>query len=439
MTPTSYLDPAALESGTNASVRYADSSRLTLSGKDYLPLMQGGMGVDISTAELALEVGRLGGIGHISDAMSPYVSDKRDGTRFQATKAKAFKGEITTEGAPGAQWDPEVVYDASKRYVSSVMQKKTGPGAIFVNVMEKLGMGNPNETLRARLRGALDGGVDGVTLSAGLHNGTLKLIEDHPRFRDVAFGIIVSSARALAIFMRSASRVNRLPDYIIVEGPLAGGHLGFGEDWKNYSLSQIVTEVRQYLDETGQNIPVIAAGGVFNGGDALRMIDLGASGIQVATRFTIANECGLPPHIKQIYLKAREEDIVVNMTSPTGYPMRMLKSSPSMSSNVKPNCAALGYILDKEQKCAYHKAYAAVGTTPTGEKLPVTEKMCICFHFMKYNTYTCGHNVHRLRDVVARDVHGGFVLPTAEEIFNDYLFRKFSIDRLDNEQLVAFG
>ncbi len=123
------------------------------------------------------------------------------------------------------------------------MEAKRGDGMIFVNCMEKLTMNAPRETLRVRLCGALDAGIDGITLSAGLHLGSFALIEDHPRFRDAKLGIIVSSLRALQLFLRKNARLNRLPDYIIVEGPLAGGHLGFGMDWAQYDLRTIVTEI----------------------------------------------------------------------------------------------------------------------------------------------------------------------------------------------------
>lgn len=418
-------------------MKFADRSRLTVGGKDYLPLMQGGMGVDISTAALALEVARLGGVGHISDAMAPWLSDKYLGTRIQATKSKGFREEITPAGVPGAAWNTDVVYDANKRAAAYAMERKRGNGAIFVNVMEKLGMGNPSGTLQARLRGVLDGGIDGITLSAGLHNGSLKLIEDHPRFRDAAIGIIVSSVRALAIFLRSAQRVNRLPDYIVVEGPLAGGHLGFGEDWREHDLETIVREVVAYLEEAELKIPVIAAGGVFTGADAMGMCDAGATAVQVATRFTISKECGLPEKVKHEYIRAKEEDVEVNSSSPTGYLMRMLKQSPSLHSNISPNCAALGYMLDRDGKCSYQQAYVDAPVNAEGVKLPVVNKMCICYHFMKHNCYTCGHNVYRLKETVEFDAEGKASLPTAEIIFNDYLYSPVTKEWVEVGELIS--
>lgn len=402
-------------------IKVLDDHRFTLRGKEFRPLMVGGMGVDISTSALALEAARLGAIGHISDAMSPYVADRKFRTKFQHSKMTKFRALQKSDPDVHIQWDPVEVYKAQLLHIGSTMEAKRGSGGVFVNVMEKLTMGAPKETLRARLQGALDAGIDGITLSAGLHNGTLALIEDHPRFRDAVIGIIVSSARALKIFLRGAARVNRLPDYIVVEGPLAGGHLGFGEDWREHDLRTIVREVLDMLKEESLNIPVIPAGGVFTGRDAVEMINLGASAVQVATRFTISRECGLPDHVKQVYLRSDEEDVEVNMASPTGYPMRMLKQSPSLRSNIAPSCESLGYILDGKGQCAYRTLWHSLPDGPNGEKAPIREKMCICHHFMRFQCYTCGHNVFRLKDTTKLLANGKYFLPTAEHIILDYL------------------
>ncbi len=418
-----------------------DDYRLNLRGKLFKPLVVGGMGVDISTAELALEAARLGGIGHISDAMVPFVSDKRFGTTFQREKGEANRhlrvesGDVVPETVD-IKWIPEVVYQAALNHSSATMDRKQpGAGLVFVNVMEKLNHGNPRETLAARLRGVMDGGIDGITLSAGLHTGTLKLVEDHPRFRDVLFGIIVSSARALKIFLRGSAKADRLPDYIIVEGPLAGGHLGFGEDWREHDLRNIVNEVIEFLRAEDLQIPVIPAGGVFTGNDAVSYLDMGASAVQVATRFTISRECGLPENVKQIYINSKEEDIEVNMTSPSGYPMRMLKSSPSLRSNIRPNCEALGYLLDGNGACSYRTAWNNTPVLENGRKAPVAEKMCICYHFMKYSCYTCGQNVYRLKNATFQLPNGRYYLPTAEEVFLDYMEGRNYVQ--EQERLVA--
>jgi nitronate monooxygenase len=288
-----------------------DDFRLRLGSAEFVPIVVGGMGVDISSAALGLEACRLGGIGHISDAMSPYVSDRYFATKYTKAKSLKHRASRDTTDKTSVRFDNEHLYEAQRRYVADTMDSKRGPGAVHINVMEKLQMGAPSATLAARLRGALDGGIDGVTLSAGLHNGTLKLIADHPRFRDVNIGIIVSSLRALKIFLRSGARVDRLPDYVVVEGPLAGGHLGFGEDWREHRLQDIVTEIVAFLKAEELDIPVIPAGGVFTGTDAVEMIELGAAAVQVATRFTVTEECGMPAKVKQEYLAATEDMVEV--------------------------------------------------------------------------------------------------------------------------------
>ena len=260
----------------NTPMDAVDNYRLRLGADEYVPIIVGGMGVNISAAELALEASRLGGIGHISDAMNPFVSDKKFQTKFTKTKSAIHRASRDSFDKTTVKFDPEELRKAQLQVVRSVMDQKTGDGAIFINVMEKLNMAAPGETLKARLAAALEGGIDGVTLSAGLHNGSLKLIEDQPRFRDVKIGIIVSSVRALKIFLRNANRVRRLPDYVIVEGPLAGGHLGFGDDWREYNLRDIVIEVLEFLQKEELNIPVVPAGGIFTGTDATEYLQLGA-------------------------------------------------------------------------------------------------------------------------------------------------------------------
>lgn len=401
-----------------------DNYRLKLGKGEFVPIVTGGMGVDISTSELALEACRLGGIGHISDAMVPFVSDKKFKTKFTQEKKKQYQDNINNLDKTKVKFDLEVIKQAQINHVQSTIEQKQGSGAVHINVMEKLNMAAPLPTLKARLCAALDGGIDGITLSAGLHMHSIKLMEDHPRFRDAQIGIIVSGVRALKIFLRSAYRSDRLPDYIVVEGPLAGGHLGFGEDWKRHNLKQIVSEVLAYLKENDLNIPIIPAGGIFTGTDAVEYLAAGAAAVQVATRFTVTKECGLPEKAKQRYFSAKEEDVIVSFVSPTGYPIRLLSNSPCLNSNIKPNCEPLGYILDKDGQCQYIDAYEATGNDEKGNKLPVKEKICLCFHFGSYNCYTCGHYVYRLRDTSVKNEDGSYQLLTAEHVFKDYQFSK---------------
>lgn len=399
-----------------------DNYRLKLGRFELVPIMVGGMGVDISTERLAREASRLGGVGHISDAMISFVSDRHFNTRFTQAKHAFHRKWQGISDKAAVKFDLETVREAQLNHVRHCMDQKEGPGAIFINVMEKLTMADPAGTLRARLRAALDGGVDGITLSAGLHTGSLQHIADHPRFRDAAIGIIVSSTRALQIFLRRAKQLSRMPDYIVVEGPLAGGHLGFGQDWKKFQLSTITSEVLEFLKKQDLTIPVIPAGGIFTGTDAVEYLENGAAAVQVATRFTVTEECGLGEREQQHYFEASEEDVVVSSTSPTGYLIRMLTSSPCLKSAVKPMCEAFGYMLDGEGKCSYIDAHDAAPRNDKGRCEQVEDKMCLCYHFSKNNCYTCGHYVYRLKDTTRRRPDGSWQVLSAEHVFRDYQF-----------------
>jgi nitronate monooxygenase len=382
--------------------------------------------VDISTAELALEAARLGGIGHISDALVHDVSDRRFDTEYVKGKTKFYKTNINNSDKSSVQFNLGQLAEATKLHVGRTMEAKRGDGMVFVNCMEKLTMNSPRDTLQVRLNSALDAGIDGITLSAGLHLGSFALMADHPRFRDAKLGIIVSSVRALQLFLRKTARLNRLPDFVVIEGPLAGGHLGFGLDWAAYDLATIVTEIAAYLKAEQLEIPLIAAGGIFTGSDGVSFLENGASAIQVATRFTIANECGLPAKAKQAYFKASDEDVIVNTISPTGYPMRMLRNSPAIGTGIRPNCEAYGYLLDGNGSCSYIDAYnREISLHPDGKNLSVKDKTCLCTQMQNYNVWTCGSTTYRLKDTTRQLPDGSYQTLSAEHIFKDY---QFSVD-----------
>ena len=400
-----------------------DDFRLRWGKQELVPIMIGGMGVDISTAELALEAARLGGVGHISDAMLPVVSDKRYDTGFVKEKLQQYKHNIDNADKSEVKFDLGHVAEATRLHVGKTMEAKRGSGMVFINCMEKLTMNAPKETLKVRLWEALSAGIDGITLAAGLHLGSFAMIEDHPRFRDAKLGIIVSSLRALQLFLRKNARTNRLPDFVVVEGPLAGGHLGFGMDWAQYDLATITQEVIDYLKAEQLDIPVIPAGGIFTGTDATNFLEMGAAAVQVATRFTVADECGLPKDVQQEYFKASEDDIEVNGVSPTGYPMRMLKNSPAIGSGIRPGCESYGYVLDASGKCTYIDSYnREVALHPDAKKIQVFDKTCLCTHMRNFKLWTCGHYTYRLKDTTRKLEDGSYQVLSAEHIFKDYQF-----------------
>jgi nitronate monooxygenase len=404
-----------------------------LASKELVPIMIGGMGVDISTAELALEAARLGGSG-----ISPmrWSIPLPIGASIPSSSRTSSSSTNSTSPIPTSRWssfDLEQLAEATRMHVGRTMEAKRGDGLIFVNCMEKLTMNAPRETLRVRMQGALDAGIDGITLAAGLHLGSFALIEDHPRFRDAKLGIIVSSCARCSLFLRKTARcTNRLPDYVVVEGPLAGGHLGFGMDWAQYDLATIVAEIHRYLQAEQLDIPLIPAGGIFTGSDAVSFLEQGAAAVQVATRFTVSRECGLPEDVKQVISKPAKSDIEVNQISPTGYPMRMLKQQPGIGDGIRPNCEAYGYLLDSSGNCSVHR-------TPTTAKWrcipgrkgsrswtrPVCARTCATSR-----CWTCGHYTYRLKDTTRRNEDGSYQLLSAEHIFRDY---QFSTDRLAPE------
>ena len=404
-------------------MKRVDDFRLQLGKHELVPIMIGGMGVDISTVDLALEVARLGGVGHISDAMINTVADRRYDTKYVKEKLAFYKFNVKNDDKSAVKFDLGTVAEATRLHVESAMSQKKGDGLIFINCMEKLTMNAPKETLKVRMSAALDAGIDGMTLAAGLHLGSFALIEDHPRFHDAKLGIIVSSVRALQLFLKKSARTKRMPDYVVVEGPLAGGHLGFGMDWAEYDLATIVAEVIKFIKDENLNIPVIPAGGIFSGSDAVSYLESGAAAVQVATRFTVSKECGLPDPIKQEYFKATEDDIEVNQISPTGYPMRMIKSSPAIGDGIRPNCEAYGYLLDATGKCSYITSYnREVAAHPGARKVSVMDKTCLCTQMRNFDLWTCGHLTYRLKDTTNKLADGSYQLLSAEHVFKDYQF-----------------
>lgn len=197
-------------------------------------------------------------------------------------------------------------------------------GHIAVNVMGVLS--NSDDLIRTAVRE----GVKIIVFGAGLPGNLPRVVDDS----SVNLVPIVSSARAAKLILRVwDSRYNRIPDGFILEGPLAGGHLGFSIEQlmepEKYSLEKLLPSlldsIKEYEDKYGKKIPIIVAGGIFDGKDIARMLTLGASGVQIATRFVCTTECAVSNQFKQAYLNAQEEDIVI-IKSPAGLPGRAIRN-----------------------------------------------------------------------------------------------------------------
>ena len=264
-----------------------------------VPVIQGGMGVGISLSGLASAVANEGGVGIISSAGLGLLY-KKFSTNYLEASIAGLKEEI-------------------------LKAREKTKGIIGVNVM--VAMSNFADMAKTAIAEKVDILIAGAGLPLDMPSflqkgSTTKLIP------------IVSSARAVKIICEKwKTNYNYLPDAVIVEGPKAGGHLGFKEEQifdSNYQLEklvpEIVTELMLFEEKYNQPIPLIAAGGIYTGKDIHDILELGASGVQMGTRFVTTTECDASMAFKQSYIDAEEKDIEI-IKSPVGMPGRAILSS----------------------------------------------------------------------------------------------------------------
>ncbi len=264
-----------------------------------LPIVQGGMGVGVSLSGLASAVANEGGVGVISAAGLGLIY-KEHSSNFNEASIYGLKEELRK------------AREATK-------------GIIGVNVM--VAMSNFADMVKT----AIQEKADIIFSGAGLPLNLPAFLTEGAKTK---LSPIVSSARAAKLLCEKWwQNYNHIPDAIVVEGPKAGGHLGYKREQledANYSLEQIlpevVKEVRAFADEHRVEIPVIAGGGIYTGEDIYRIMQLGADGVQMGTRFVTTEECDADPAFKQSYLNARKEDIEI-IQSPVGMPGRAINSS----------------------------------------------------------------------------------------------------------------
>ncbi len=261
-----------------------------------MPIIQGGMGIGISLSGLASAVANQGGIGVISAACIGFREPDLH-SNFLEANIRALRKEIRKA-------------------------KEMTKGILGVNIM--VAMSNFADMVKT----SIEEGIDIIFCGAGLPLNLPEFLTPSSQTKLVP---IVSSARAAKLIAKKwMDKYQYLPDAIVVEGPLAGGHLGFQRnqiDDPEYSLEQIVKEVLasvRPLEEAHQKpIPVIAGGGVYSGEDIHRILSIGASGVQMATRFVATEECDAALDYKLAYVKAKEEDIGI-IQSPVGMPGRAI-------------------------------------------------------------------------------------------------------------------
>jgi len=335
-----------------------------------LPIIQGGMGIGVSLAPLASAVAKEGGIGIISSAALDRLISKRKGKKVNS-------------------------YDAAYEEVS--LSKALG-GFTGINIMIALA-----RDYEASVRGALDAGTDCIISGAGLPLG-LPAIQPP---KDTALIPIVSSARALDLICKKWERLGYRPDAVVLEGPLAGGHLGFKADQIDIESNKLENLLPPVLDvaERYGRIPVIVAGGIYTHADVLQFMKMGASGVQVGTRFLATEESTASPQYKQAVLDVRKEDIVIatDPGSPCGFPFRVIRQSPMYQSAIRklrePKCNR-GYVLLKDAEGKYTRCPA---------KESNEHHFCICNGLLSsagYNPdveeplYTVGTNAYRVNKIV---------------------------------------
>lgn len=267
------------------------------------PVLQGGMGVGVSLDRLAGAVAACGGMGTISSALCGYME-------------------------PDFDQDPNGAnLRALKRQVRHAKELANGAGLVAVNIMVA------TRQYAESVLTALRAGADAIVCGAGLPKDLPELAAQVPE-SNAALAPVVSSGRAAGLLCRLwEKRGGRVPDFIVLEGPLAGGHLGFtpeeAQQRQPRLLSELLAEVLEALEpfkkKYSRDIPVFVAGGVKDGGEMAGYMREGAAGAQFATRFIATEECDASPAYKQALINAREEDITI-VQSPVGMPGRALNS-----------------------------------------------------------------------------------------------------------------
>lgn len=331
--------------------------------KIFPPIIQGGMGIMVSGPHLAAAVSNTGAMGTLA-AVGSGEGSEYEGMGVVARSALGLRDMIRATRASTSK-------------------------PIAVNIMCAL------SHYISLLKVAIEEKVDAIISGAGLPLKLPSLVQNSPETKLIP---IVSSARAARLICKVwSTKYSRLPDALIVEGPLAGGHLGFTMDEvaasRPSALERLVTEILEVTDEYGQKhnckIPVIAAGGIFDGKDIARFLKLGASGVQMATRFVCTDECDASLEFKQEYINAKPEDIVV-LKSPVQMPLRVIRNDFVRKIQ---NGTAVNF------ECRYH-CLATCEPDKTSYCIAKTLLNAQRGHFDS-GFAPCGANAHRVNKIVS--------------------------------------
>jgi nitronate monooxygenase len=346
--------------------------KLVIKGKTLkAPIIQGGMGVGVSLHPLASAVALEGGLGIVSSACLDKLVSKRNGKTV--TAYEAVYEEVSLAKARGGFTGMNIMVALVRDYADSV-------------------------------KGSIDAGADAIISGAGLPL-SLPSIQ---KSKDTALIPIVSSARALDIICKKWGKLGYMPDAAVLEGPLAGGHLGFAiEDveLESNKLENLLPPVKDTAKKYG-DFPIIVAGGIYTHEDIVKFITLGADGVQMGTRFLATHECSATEAYKQAVLHATSDDILVATRpgSPCHLPFRIIKQSPMYQSCLKslrkPSCTK-GYLLLKDSEGKFTICEAKTNTH---------DYFCICNGLLSsagYNgdveepLYTVGTNASRVDRIMS--------------------------------------
>ena len=266
-----------------------------------LPIIQGGMGVGVSLSRLAGAVAKEGGVGVISTAQIGYAEDD-----FETDQAGCNLRAI-------------------RRHIREAKAIACGNGLVGVNIMVAL------KHYREHVKAAVSAGADVIISGAGLPMELPELVREDSGTK---IAPIVSSKRAAKLILKMWShRYDRTADFLVIEGPKAGGHLGFSKEQLtdideiafDDEIRDIIACKQEYEKQYEKLIPVIVAGGIFDQKDVRHAFELGADGVQVASRFVATEECDASDAYKQAYIQAKEEDIEI-IQSPVGMPGRAIRN-----------------------------------------------------------------------------------------------------------------
>jgi NAD(P)H-dependent flavin oxidoreductase YrpB (nitropropane dioxygenase family) len=315
-----------------------------------LPIIQGGMGVGISLSGLASAVANQGGIGVISTA-GIGLGEPDNSTNFIEANNRGLAKEIRKA-------------------------RELTNGIIGVNIM--VALSNFSDLVKT----AIDEGIDVIFSGAGLPMNLPSFLDESSKTKLVP---IVSSARAVAIIAKKwMNKYNYAPDAIVIEGPMAGGHLGFTHEQLEdpmFKLEKLFEEVSEKVKEieviAKKPIPIIVGGGIYTGEDIYKFLQLGASGVQLGTRFVTTDECDGTLAFKNSYINCTEESIGI-IKSPVGMPGRAIINEfieDVNAGNKKPFKCPFHCIVTCDHK---NSPYCIASALISAKKWKISKWFCIC-------------------------------------------------------------